>query len=75
MKAMQKDRTRRYRSASELSDDIQNYLSGTPLIAGPESTIYWARKFVRKHAGSVTMVVLVGVAIVVGLVASIMMGC
>lgn len=75
MKAMRKDRTRRYRSASELADDIQNYLIGAPLIAGPESTVYRARKFVRKHAGSVTMVVLIGVAIVVGLVASIVMGC
>jgi len=53
MKAMRKDRSRRYRSASELSDDIQNYLTGTPLIAGPESNVYRARKFVRKHAGSV----------------------
>ncbi|MGD8500493.1 MAG: serine/threonine-protein kinase, partial [Phycisphaerales bacterium] len=56
MKAMRKDRTRRYRSASELADDIQNYFTGTPLIAGPESTVYRARKFVRKHAGSVAMV-------------------
>jgi len=75
MKAMRKDRTRRYQSASELADDIRNYLTGAPLIAGPESTVYRARKFVSKHAGSVTMVVLVGVAIVMGLVASIMMGC
>ncbi len=75
MKAMRKDRTRRYRSASELADDIQNYLTGTPLIAGPESTVYRTRKFVRKHAGSVAMVALVAVAIVLGLVASIFMGC
>jgi len=75
MKAMRKDRTRRYRSASELADDIQNYLTGTPLIAGPESTVYRTRKFVRKHAGSVAMVALVAVAIVLGLVASILMGC
>jgi WD40 repeat protein/predicted Ser/Thr protein kinase len=75
MKAMRKDRTRRYRSASELADDIQNYLTGTPLIAGPESTVYRARKFVRKHAGSVAMVALVAVAIVLGLVASILLGC
>ncbi|MHC4105121.1 MAG: serine/threonine protein kinase, partial [Planctomycetota bacterium] len=73
MKAMRKDRTRRYRSASELADDIQNYLTGTPLIAGPESTVYKARKFVRKHAGSVAMVALVAVAIVLGRVASIFM--
>ncbi len=70
MKAMRKDRTRRYRSASELADDIQNYLTGTPLIAGPESTVYRARKFVRKHAGSVATAALVAVIIVLGLVAS-----
>jgi len=75
MKAMRKDRTRRYRSASELADDIQNYLTGTPLIAGPESTVYRARKFVRKHAGSVATVALIAVVIVLGLVVSIVMGC
>ena len=75
MRAMRKDRTRRYRSASELADDIQNYLTGTPLIAGPESTIYRARKFVRKHAGSVATAALVAVVIILGLVASIVMGC
>jgi len=75
MKAMRKDRTRRYRSASELADDIQNYLTGTPLIAGPESAIYRTRKFVRKHAGSVATAALLLVVIVLGLVASIVMGC
>ena len=75
MKAMRKDRTRRYRSASELADDIQNYLTGTPLIAGPESTVYRARKFVRKHAGSVATAAILLVVIVLGLVASILMGC
>jgi WD40 repeat protein/predicted Ser/Thr protein kinase len=75
MKAMRKDRTRRYRSASELADDIQNYLTGAPLIAGPESTFYRARKFVRKHAGSVAMVTLVFIAVLMGLAASILMGC
>ena len=75
MKAMRKDRTRRYRSASELADDIQNYINGTPLIAGPESTMYRARKFVRRHAGSVATVALVTLVVVLGLVTSIIMGC
>jgi eukaryotic-like serine/threonine-protein kinase len=70
MKAMRKDRTRRYRSASELSDDIQNYLTGAPLLAGPESNVYRARKFVRKHAGSVTSAALVAVVVVLGLITS-----
>jgi eukaryotic-like serine/threonine-protein kinase len=70
MKAMRKDRTRRYRSASELSDDIQNYLTGVPLIAGPESNVYRARKFVHKHAGFVASAALVAVVIIVGLITS-----
>lgn len=70
LKAMRKDRCRRYRSASEMADDIRNYLTGLPLLAGPETTIYRVQKFVRKHAGSVATVALVAVAIVLGLVVS-----
>lgn len=75
MKAMRKDRTRRYRSASELADDIRNYLNGNPLTAGPETAIYRVKKFVHKHAGSVATAALVAVVIVLGLVVSIIMGC
>ncbi len=70
MKAMRKDRTRRYRSASELADDIRNYLTGAPLMAGPESSAYRARKFMRKHAGSVTGAALIALAVILGLGAS-----
>jgi len=66
LKAMRKDRCRRYRSASEMADDIRNYLTGLPLLAGPETTIYRVEKFVRKHAGSVTAVALVALAIILG---------
>jgi len=75
LKAMRKDRCRRYKSASELADDIRNYLNGNPLVAGPETAIYRTRKFMRKHAGSVATVALVTLAVVLGLVASIIMGC
>ncbi|MHC4560687.1 MAG: serine/threonine protein kinase, partial [Planctomycetota bacterium] len=70
MKAMRKDRCRRYRSATEMADDIRNYLTGLPLIAGPETAIYRVQKFVRKHAGSVATVALVAVAIILGFVVS-----
>ncbi|MGB2862624.1 MAG: protein kinase [Sedimentisphaerales bacterium] len=70
LKAMRKDRCRRYRSASEMADDIQNYLNGSPLIAGPETAVYRAKKFVHKHAGSVVTVALVAIAIVLGLIFS-----
>jgi WD40 repeat protein len=70
LKAMRKDRCRRYRSASEMADDVHNYLTGRPLIAGPETALYRVQKFVRKHAGSVATVALVATAIVLGLVVS-----
>ena len=73
LKAMRKDRCRRYRSASELADDVRNYLNGLPLIAGPETATYRVRKFVHKHAGSVATVALVAVAIILGLVISTVM--
>ena len=70
LKAMRKDRCRRYRSASEMADDVRNYLNGLPLIAGPETAIYRVKKFVHKHAGSVATVLLVVAAIVLGLIVS-----
>jgi WD40 repeat protein/serine/threonine protein kinase len=70
LKAMRKDRCRRYRSASEMADDLRNYLTGLPLLAGPETTIYRVQKFVHKHAGSVATVALVAVAIILGLIVS-----
>ena len=70
LKAMRKDRCRRYKSASDMADDIKNYLNGNPLIAGPETATYRIQKFVRKHAGSVATVVLVVAAIVLGLIVS-----
>ena len=73
LKAMRKDRCRRYKSASDMADDIRNYLNGNPLIAGPETAMYRVQKFVRKHAGSVATVALVAVAIVLGLVVSMAM--
>jgi WD40 repeat protein/serine/threonine protein kinase len=67
LKAMRKERDRRYRSASELADDIENYLRGTPLIAGPESTVYRVQKFVRRNRGLFAGVTAVAAALVVGL--------
>jgi len=66
LKAMRKDRRERYRSASEMADDIGNYLADRPLIAGPETTQYKVRKFVRRHKGPVAA----GAAIAVSLVAA-----
>ncbi len=62
LKAMHKDRSRRYASTIELSEDIGNYLANKPLRAAPDSTAYRLRKFLRRNktgvAASAAMVFL-----------------
>jgi formylglycine-generating enzyme required for sulfatase activity len=49
MRALEKDRSRRYQSPQELAADLQRYLQFEPVLASPPSTVYRLRKFVRKH--------------------------
>jgi len=70
LKAMRKERSERYRSASELSDDIENYLKGEPLIAGPPTSIYRLKKFMRRNAVLCGAVAAVGVTLFLGLAAT-----
>ena len=49
MKALEKDRARRYGSPAEFAADVKRYLANMPVQAGPPSTIYRARKFARRH--------------------------
>jgi serine/threonine protein kinase/Tfp pilus assembly protein PilF len=70
LKAIRKDRTRRYRSASELADDIHNYLQDAPLIAGPESTAYRLKKFVNRNYALVTGIAAILVILIAGVVVS-----
>ncbi|MEM9411917.1 MAG: serine/threonine-protein kinase [Planctomycetota bacterium] len=53
MKALEKDRNRRYDSASSLAGDLERYLQDEPVFARPASTIYQLRKFVSKNRGLV----------------------
>jgi len=56
MKALEKDRTRRYGSPSELAADIERFLLHQPVIARPPSTVYRTKKFVRRHRLGVSVV-------------------
>jgi serine/threonine protein kinase/tetratricopeptide (TPR) repeat protein len=49
MKALEKDRTRRYESADGLARDVRRHLEGDPVEAGPPSRAYRLRKVARKH--------------------------
>ncbi len=68
MKALEKDRQRRYETASGLAMDIQRYLVGEPVSAAPPSTAYRFRKFVRRHRAAVAAASLVAAALVAAVV-------
>ncbi|MCC6661533.1 MAG: serine/threonine protein kinase [Phycisphaerales bacterium] len=67
MKALEKDRKRRYETASGLATDVRRYLSGEAVEAAPPSAVYRARKFVRRNRGAVIAASLVGAALLLGL--------
>jgi non-specific serine/threonine protein kinase/serine/threonine-protein kinase len=68
VKAMAKDRTQRYASASELEADIKRYLRHEPVVAGPPSAIYRIKKYIRRHKVGVTAAVLVIMAMLIGII-------
>jgi non-specific serine/threonine protein kinase/serine/threonine-protein kinase len=53
MKALEKDRARRYGTPSELAADIQRYLNHEPVVARPASAGYRLQKYVRRHRAGV----------------------
>ena len=69
MKALERDRARRYGSPTELADDIRRYLLNQPILARPANGAYRLRKYVQRHrlgvsAVAVIVLLLVGSAIV-----------
>ncbi|MHC4991050.1 MAG: serine/threonine-protein kinase [Planctomycetota bacterium] len=68
LKAMEKDRARRYETAAALANDIVRFLRAEPVVARPPSTAYLVAKFVRRHRVTVVAAAVVAVALVVGLV-------
>ncbi|MEE9503147.1 MAG: serine/threonine-protein kinase [Candidatus Aminicenantaceae bacterium] len=67
MKAMAKDRTQRYASASELAADIMRYIKHEPVLAGPPSATYRLKKYVRRHKVGVAAASLVVLAMIIGI--------
>jgi eukaryotic-like serine/threonine-protein kinase len=59
MKALEKDRARRYGSPSELAADIARYLEDRPVMARPASTGYRLGKYVRRHRLAVSAAVVI----------------
>jgi len=68
MKALEKDRTRRYETSSDLARDIERHLLNEAVQACPPSAPYRLRKFVRRHKKSVLTAAVVLLALVGGVI-------
>ncbi len=68
MKCLEKDRTRRYETATGLADDVHRYLADLPVNAGRPTRIYRTKKFIRRHKVGVLTGSAIAAAIVIGLV-------
>ena len=68
MKALEKERSRRYETASGLAADIMRHLADEPVSASPPSARYKMQKFVKRNRAGVIAASVLGVAILMGIV-------
>jgi serine/threonine protein kinase/Tfp pilus assembly protein PilF len=65
MKALEKDRNRRYETASAFAADVQRYLADEPVLACPPSAWYRVGKFARRNKAALAMATVVGLAVLI----------
>ncbi len=70
MKAIEKQRNRRYESAAALAADLTRHLQDEPVLARPPSAVYRTRKFVTRHKVAAVATAAVALALVAGTVVS-----
>ena len=73
MRALEKDRSRRYASASEFAADIARHLNHEPVLACPPSHLYRFRKFIRRRRLAVSVVAAILVCVLAGTAASMVL--
>lgn len=66
LKALEKDRSRRYESAGALADDIGRHLENRPVLACPPAAWYIAGKFFRRYSLTISITLLLFLAILIG---------
>jgi eukaryotic-like serine/threonine-protein kinase len=71
MKCLEKDRARRYETASGLAKDLQRHLVQEPVIARPPNTAYRAQKFIRRNKGLVAATSTIALALLLGFAVSL----
>ena len=68
MKALEKDRNRRYQTAGSFADDVRRYLTDEPIEARPPSTVYRLRKFVLRNKGPVAATCVITLSVLFGFI-------
>ena len=68
MKALEKDRSRRYETANAFASDIWNYLNDEAVAACPPSSAYRFKKFARRNKAVLATIGMVSAALILGLV-------
>ncbi len=71
MKCLEKDRNRRYQTASALAEDLQRHLNDEPILARPPSRLYRLGKAVRRNKGTFAAAAAVAAALVAGTIVSL----
>lgn len=66
MRALEKDRRRRYDGASALAADLRRYMNGEAVLAGPPSAAYRARRFIQRHRTAVAILSTVALSLMLG---------
>lgn len=70
MRALEKDRIRRYETASSFAADVGRYLRDEQVEACPPTTTYRLRKFLHKHRAGALTAVMVALTMLIGTLAS-----
>ena len=68
LRALEKDRERRYESASEFAADVRRYLSSEPVVARPQSRLYRLRKAIRRNRVAFGFVLVLFLVLTLGVV-------
>lgn len=69
LKALEKEKERRYQTARDLGEDLRRHVEGEPLLARPPSSLYLLRKKLRKHPLPAAAAILIALAVIIAVVA------
>src|SRR6185436_6170 len=71
LKALEKDRTRRYQTAADFAADLQRHLDNEPVVACPPNPLYLFRKLVRRNRPAFAIASAIALLLMAGVIFSV----